>query len=93
MEHTYQLLQGDCIDLMQDIPDKSIDLILCDHPYGTTKCKWDIIIPFQIFLRISITEMESRLLNGTVISISRSLLPIVGSIWCSIRPEPKDGTA
>jgi site-specific DNA-methyltransferase (adenine-specific) len=32
---------------MKDIPDKSIDMILCDLPYGTTACKWDIIIPFE----------------------------------------------
>lgn len=32
---------------MRDIPDKSIDMILCDLPYGTTQCKWDIIIPFN----------------------------------------------
>ena len=41
------LLQGDCLELMKDIPDKSIDLILCDLPYGTTQCKWDSIIPFD----------------------------------------------
>ena len=32
---------------MKDIPDKSIDMILCDLPYGTTKCQWDVIIPFE----------------------------------------------
>ena len=41
------LLQGDCLELMKDIPDKSIDLILCDLPYGTTRNKWDAIIPFD----------------------------------------------
>ena len=41
------LRQGDCLKLMKDIPDKSIDLILCDLPYGTTDCKWDSIIPFD----------------------------------------------
>ena len=41
------LLQGDCLELMKDIPDKSIDLILCDLPYGTTQNKWDTIIPFD----------------------------------------------
>ena len=41
------LLQGDCLELMKDIPDKSIDLILCDLPYGTTRNKWDTIIPFD----------------------------------------------
>jgi site-specific DNA-methyltransferase (adenine-specific) len=41
------LLHGDCLELMKDIPDKSIDMILCDLPYGTTACKWDTIIPFE----------------------------------------------
>ena len=39
--------QGDCLELMKEIPDKSIDMVLCDLPYGTTKCSWDIIIPFE----------------------------------------------
>lgn len=42
-----KLLQGDCLELMRDIPDKSIDMILCDLPYGTTRCKWDSVIPFE----------------------------------------------
>ena len=41
------LKQGDCLELMNNIPNKSIDLILCDLPYGTTNCKWDTIIPFD----------------------------------------------
>ncbi len=43
-----KLLQGDCLELMKDIEDKSVDMILCDLPYGTTKCKWDIIIDFEL---------------------------------------------
>lgn len=42
-----QLLQGDCLELMKSIPNKSIDMILCDLPYGTTACKWDSVIPFE----------------------------------------------
>ena len=42
-----ELIQGDCLEKMKDIPDKSIDMILCDLPYGTTKCKWDVVIPFD----------------------------------------------
>lgn len=42
-----KLLQGDCLELMKDIPNKSIDMILCDLPYGTTACKWDTVIPFD----------------------------------------------
>ena len=41
------LRQGDCLELMKDIPDKSIDMILCDLPYGTTKNKWDSVIPLN----------------------------------------------
>ncbi len=41
------LRHGDCLELMKDIPDNSIDMILCDLPYGTTACKWDTIIPFD----------------------------------------------
>jgi site-specific DNA-methyltransferase (adenine-specific) len=41
------LIQGDCIEKMKDIPDNSIDLILTDPPYGTTACKWDSVIPFE----------------------------------------------
>lgn len=40
-------MQGDCLERMKEIPDKSIDMILCDLPYGTTACKWDVIIPFD----------------------------------------------
>ncbi len=42
-----ELIQGDCLELMKEIPDKSIDMILCDLPYGVTACKWDTIIPFE----------------------------------------------
>ena len=41
------LKHGDCLELMKDIPDKSIDMILCDLPYGTTQNKWDTVIPLN----------------------------------------------
>ena len=41
-----RLINGDCLEAMKDIPDRSIDMILADLPYGTTDCKWDTIIPF-----------------------------------------------
>lgn len=41
------LWNGDCLELMKDIPDKSIDAIICDLPYGITACKWDSVIPFE----------------------------------------------
>ena len=42
-----KLLLGDCLELMKDIPDKSIDAVITDPPYGTTACAWDEIIPFD----------------------------------------------
>ena len=41
------LYNGDCLEIMKNISDKSVDMILCDLPYGTTACKWDSIIPFD----------------------------------------------
>ena len=42
-----RIYNEDCLDGMKRIPDKSIDMILCDLPYGTTACKWDTVIPFE----------------------------------------------
>jgi len=42
------LFKGDCLERMAKFPDKSVDMILCDLPYGTTACKWDSIIPFEL---------------------------------------------
>ena len=41
------LMQGDCLERMKEIPDGSVDMVLTDPPYGTTACKWDSIIPFE----------------------------------------------
>ena len=59
-----KLINGDCITEMNNIPDKSIDMILCDLPYGTTKCSWDIIIPFD-----KLWEQYSRIIkdNGAIV--------------------------
>ena len=43
----YKLINGDCLEVMKGIPDKSIDCVVCDPPYGITACKWDVIIPFE----------------------------------------------
>ena len=41
------LMQGDCLEMMRNIPDGSVDMVLTDPPYGTTQCKWDSVIPFE----------------------------------------------
>ena len=43
-----KLYNGDCLEVMKSIPDKSIDAIITDPPYGTTNCKWDSVIPFDL---------------------------------------------
>lgn len=43
----YKLLQGDCLELMKGVPDGSIDMILCDLPYGTTRNRWDSALPLD----------------------------------------------
>ena len=59
-----QLYQGDCLEIMKNIPDKSVDMILCDLPYGTTDCAWDIIIPFD-----KLWEQYNRIIkdNGAIL--------------------------
>ena len=62
------LRQGDCLEVMKDIPDKSIDMILCDLPYGTTQNKWDCIIPLD-----KLWEQYNRIIkpNGVVVLFSQ----------------------
>ena len=43
-----KLILGDCLERMKEIPDNSVDAVICDPPYGTTKCKWDSIIDFDL---------------------------------------------
>lgn len=59
-----KLYKGDCLEVMKDIPDKSIDMILCDLPYGTTTCKWDVIISFD-----KLWEQYNRIIkdNGAIV--------------------------
>ena len=47
MQEGCSILLGDCLELMKEIPNGSIDMILADLPYGTTACKWDTVIPFE----------------------------------------------
>ena len=43
-----KLIHGDCLEEMKNIPDKSIDMMLCDLPYGTTRNKWDTVIDLDL---------------------------------------------
>lgn len=63
MEDNIQLIHGDCLVEMQKMPDKSVDAIICDLPYGTTACAWDSIIPFD-----KLWEQYNRIIkdNGAI---------------------------
>ena len=58
------IYNGDCLELMKEIQSGSIDMILCDLPYGTTACKWDTIIPFD-----KLWEQYERIIkpNGAIV--------------------------
>ena len=73
-----KLIHGDCLIEMNNIPDKSIDMILCDLPYGTTKCSWDIIIPFD-----KLWEQYNRIIkdNGAIVLFGQE--PFSSLLRCS----------
>jgi site-specific DNA-methyltransferase (adenine-specific) len=59
-----EIIHGDCLEVMRQFPDKSIDMILCDLPYGTTACEWDTVIPFE-----PLWEQYERIIkdNGAIV--------------------------
>ena len=59
-----QLYKGDCLELMKTIPSGSVDAIITDPPYGTTACKWDSVIPFDLMW-----EQLNRIIkpNGAIV--------------------------
>lgn len=63
----YKLYNGDCLEIMNKLENSSVDLILCDLPYGTTSCKWDTIIPFA-----PLWEQYNRVIkeNGAIVLFS-----------------------
>ena len=69
MEQNIQLYQGDCLEVMKAIPGKSVDMILCDLPYGTTQNKWDSIIPLE-----PLWEQYERIIkdNGAIVLFAQT---------------------
>lgn len=59
-----EILNGDCCDLLRAVPDRSVDLVLCDPPYGTTQNKWDSQIPLDVVWREIKRVLKPR---GTVV--------------------------
>jgi len=69
---------GDCLQLLPEIPDKSIDMILTDLPYGTTACKWDTIIPFE-----PLWEQYERIIKDTGAIILTASQPFTSALILS----------
>ena len=76
------LKHGDCLELMKEIPDGSVDMVLTDPPYGTTACKWDSVIPFE-----PMWGQLKRVIkpNGAIVLFSQQ--PFTSYLICS---NPKD---
>lgn len=72
------VIQGDCLEVMKSIPDESIDMILCDLPYGTVKCKWDNIIPFDL-----LWKEYDRIAKDTSPIVLTSAQPFTSSVVLS----------
>jgi site-specific DNA-methyltransferase (adenine-specific) len=68
-----ELHNGDCLEIMKNIPDKSVDMILCDLPYGVTKMKWDCIIPYD-----NLWGEYNRIIkdNGNIVLFSSGLFTL-----------------
>ena len=70
MNENVKLYQGNCLEVMKEIPDKSIDMILCDLPYGTTQNKWDSVIPLD-----ELWKQYNRIIkpNGAIVLTSHGI--------------------
>ena len=68
--YTNQIFEGDCLDIMDYLPDHSIDMVLCDLPYGTTQNKWDSVIPLD-----KLWEQYNRVvkINGAIVLTSQGI--------------------
>lgn len=73
-----ELYCGDCLDLMQRIPDKSVDMVLCDLPYGMTRCKWDVPLPLD-----KLWEQYRRVCKDNAAVVLFGAMPFTARLVCS----------
>lgn len=73
-----KLLHGDCLSLMSELPEKTVDLILCDLPYGTTQCHWDSIIPLD-----QLWEQYCRLIKDNGVIVLTAMQPFTSLLVSS----------
>jgi site-specific DNA-methyltransferase (adenine-specific) len=75
---------GDCLELMKNIQDNSVDMVLCDLPYGTTSCLWDVVIPFD-----KLWEQYNRVTKTNGAFLLFSSQPFTTDLICSNRKNFK----
>lgn len=88
------LMNGNCLEIMKDIESNSVDLILCDLPYGTTACKWDSVIPSDLLwkeYRRILTDIGSVVLTAAQPFTTAITYPALdlfkhASVWVKNRP-------
>lgn len=73
-----KLILGDCLEKMAEIPDGSVDMVMCDLPYGTTACKWDSVIPFE-----PLWAAYRRVLSDTGTVVLTAAQPFTSVVVCS----------
>jgi DNA modification methylase len=93
---TLNLNNGDCLEIMKTIPDKSIDVIFCDLPYGQTSCKWDCCIDLDLFWKqvMRIKKTNTPILMTTTTKFGVSLIQSAPKkcpfrydlVWCKSAP-------
>ena len=75
------LLNGDCLELMKNIPAGTVDLVLCDPPYGTTMCKWDSVIDLELMW-----ERLKRVIKPNGVIVITAAQPFTSILICSNLP-------
>jgi len=78
VKDSYTLMLGDCLERMREIPDGSVDMVLADLPYGTTQCRWDIVIPLE-----ALWEHYWRVLKPTGVVVLFAAQPFTSKVVCS----------
>jgi site-specific DNA-methyltransferase (adenine-specific) len=81
-----RLYHGECLEIMAMLPDASVDMILCDLPYGTTACEWDVIIPFD-----KLWEQYHRLCKKSAAMVFTGCDPFTSKLVMSNREEYREG--
>ncbi len=73
-----QLIQGDCLTQLENVGDNTVDLVLVDPPYGTTKCKWDAVIPFE-----PMWAQLNRVAKKRAAMVFTAIQPFTSTLICS----------